>query len=506
MVSLVEAADDARLLGATMTLRPRQRELLAGLDGRERMHVWAIGRQAGKSTLGAIAAVHSATLRPDLDAMLPRGRTRYALAAAPSEDQSREFVRLCAALIDASPLLAPLATVKADEIRFELASGARTCIRAMPANSRSVRGLSASLIVLDEFAHFQDTAGPASDERMFAALEPSTRVFGDLAKVLVISTPYGETGKFHELFTAAESGLLPSARAVRAAVWEIDTALDEAWKDARRAELGEDVFRQEHGAEFVAGGGSFFDLRGIPLEDAPARPEDGKSWVAALDPAFHGDRFGVALVGESVEERGVLLTGMVDAIDPGARLLSLERRRAREDRTLARVWELIEPYRPRIVTDQHQADAVVSYFGRLGVGVRVVHLTAPLQTAAFTSTRTRLLDGSLRLWRHALLLEELRRVQARDTESIYLPRFGGGHADAASALALGVFEQRGVSDAPPGEARFGAGNLLGDAPTEQFFAGSRRRYGRDVDGAGGQSATPPPGWGLGRDSLRTRQF
>jgi len=447
-VGLLEAAADRRLLGATLTLRAKQRELLASLDGSERLHVWAIGRQAGKSTLGAMAAVHNAALRADLDGMLPRGRVRYVLAAAPGQDQAVEFVRLCAALIEASPVLRPLATVKSDRIDFVLSSGAKTAIRAMPANSRSVRGMSASLIVLDEFAHFADTAGPASDERMFAALEPSTRVFGEAARVLVISTPFGEGGKFYELFCAARDGLLPSARAVHAPVWEIDTSLSEAWMEARRAELGEDVFRQEHGAEFVAGGGQFFDLRGLPLEDGPARPEDGHGWVAGLDPAFHSDRFGCALVGQSVEHRGLLLVGRVEAIEPKGKLLSFDQRRAREDRTLERVWEIVGPYRPRVVTDQHQADAVRSYFGRLGVDVRVVNLTAPVQTAAFTSTRTRLLDGSLRLWRHAGLLEELRRVRARDTEKIELPRFAGGHADAASALALAVYEHRWASDGP----------------------------------------------------------
>jgi hypothetical protein len=98
--------------------------------------------------------------------------------------------------------------------------------------------------------------------RRYKALEPSTRVFGDQAKVLLLSTPYGETGKFYELFSAAENGLLPSARAVRAPVWDVDTSLDEAWCDARRVELGEDVFRQEHGAEFVAGSGQFFEPSG----------------------------------------------------------------------------------------------------------------------------------------------------------------------------------------------------------------------------------------------------
>jgi hypothetical protein len=458
-VPLTAAARDPRLLGATLTLRPRQGELLASLDGSERLHLWAIGRQAGKSTLGAIAAVHNAALRPDLDAMVPRGRTRYVLAAAPSEDQAREFVRLCAALIEASPVLAAMATVKADRIDLALPSGARAAIKAMPANSRSVRGVSASLIVLDEFAHFTDTAGPASDERMFAALEPSTRVFGEAARVLVISTPFGETGRFYELFQAARAGAMPSARAVHAPVWEIDPSLDEAWREQKRVEIGEDTFRQEYGAEFVAGGGQFFDLRGIELESGPVAPEDGQHWIAGLDPAFHADRFGVALVGESVHMPGVLVTGTIAGIEPGARRQSLEQRRGREDATLGKVWAMIEPYRPRVVTDQHQADAIRAYFGRQGCPVSVQNLTGPLQTAAFTSTRARLVDGSLRLWRHVQLVEELRRVRAKDTEAIELPRFAGSHCDIASALALAVYELRWLTGAPHGEASGGPPGL-----------------------------------------------
>lgn len=438
--------------------------------------------------MAACAAVHNASCRGDLDEMLPRGRVRYVLCAAPGQSQAEEFIRLCEALIDASPVLRGLATVKSDRIDFRLPSGAKTCIRAMPANSRSVRGLSASLIVLDEFAHFTDTAGPASDERMFEALEPSTRVFRDKAKVLIISTPFGQTGKFSELFMQAESGVLPSAVAVTAPVWAIDVSLDEAWREARRAELGEDVFRQEYGAEFTASGGAFYDLRGVEFEDGPAAPEEGRNWVAGLDPAFHSDRHGVALVGESVHNPGLLIVGAVDAIEPGGKLRSLDLRRGREDRTLARVWEIIEPYAPRIVTDQHQADAVSSYFGRFGVSTRVVNLTGPVQTAAFTSTRTRLIDGSLRLWRHPLLIEELRRVRARDSETIYLPRFGGGHCDAISALALACWELRGATGAVPGTPRVGYGSMLVDeAP------GGGQQLGRPgwIDPDRGPAGRPP---------------
>src|ERR1039458_3028451 len=194
-ISLVTAAQDKGLLGATLTLRPRQLALLASLEGPERTHVWAIARQQGKSTLAAMAAVHGCVFRDDLDAILPRGRTRYCLAAAPGQAQASEFVRLCEALIDASPTLRSLATVSRDRIDFALPSRAKSAILALPANSRAVRGTSASLIVLDEFAHFADTAGPASDARMLTALEPTTAVFGDAARMLVCSTPYGASGE-----------------------------------------------------------------------------------------------------------------------------------------------------------------------------------------------------------------------------------------------------------------------------------------------------------------------
>lgn len=246
MLSLVAACSDKRLLGATLDLYPRQLELLKRLDDRRIItHVWAVGRQAGKSTLAAMAAVHNAALKPDLDKVLPRGRVRYILVAAPGLAQAQEFIRLCSALVDASPSLARMASVKGDRIDFALPGGARSCIRALPADSRSIRGMSVSMVIIDEMAHMDDTAGPGSDERMFAALEPSTRVFGDRAQVLLISTPFGEVGKFYELYQAAETGVLPASRAVHAPVWEIDTSLTEAWRERKRVEVGEDTFHRK---------------------------------------------------------------------------------------------------------------------------------------------------------------------------------------------------------------------------------------------------------------------
>ncbi len=160
----------------------------------------------------------------------------------------------------------------------------------------------------------------------------------------------------------------------------------------------------------------------------------------------------------------MLLVGRVEALVPGGRLRSLERRRAREDRVLDEVTQIIWPYAAHgitVVSDQHQGDSIRSHFGRHGWGVTIENLTAPKQTAAFTSTRARLVDGSLRLWKCPQLLEDLRRVRARDTETIALPHYAGGHADAASALALAVYQLRGVTDTPPYRRTSGP---VGDPP------------------------------------------
>jgi hypothetical protein len=260
---------------------------------------------------------------------------------------------------------------------------------------------------------------------------------------------------------------------VQAPIWDVDPNCEQAWLDGERAKLGDDRYRQELGADFVSGAGQFFDLRGIDFEAGPVAPEDGRRWVCGMDPAYHGDRYGLALVGESAHEPGLLVVGAVDAIEPKGAKNSREGRRQREDTTLAKVWSILEPYAERglrIASDQHDADAVRSYFGRLGCAVTIHNLTGPLQSSAFTAVRTRLMDGSLRLWRHPLLIEELRRVRAKDTERIDLPRFGGGHCDAASALSLAVYEQRHVQ-AGGARGRFGSGppvywNPEGGTPAE----------------------------------------
>jgi phage FluMu gp28-like protein len=91
-----------------------------------------------------------------------------------------------------------------------------------------------------------------------------------------------------------------------------------------------------------------------------------------------------------------------------------------------------------VYTDTFLGPEVKSYLGRRGFHVEVVNVTQAVQTEGFNSLKARIEDGSLLLWRCAQLLEDLRRISLRSNERVVLPRYSGGHCDAAAALALAV--------------------------------------------------------------------
>jgi hypothetical protein len=254
-VSLGQACRDPALLGGVVDWWPEQLRLLDSLDGPEQLHLWPMSRQVGKTLMGAATAVHNATLRPDLDALLPVGRLRYSLCVAPGEAQSIEFVRNAAAFCEHSPLLRGLAEIQRTRIDFEIPREvggrrwlAKTAIAALTSTARTSRGYTSSLNVFEEFGHTADTGGPGSDEAIWSALQPALRAFGAHGKTLAISTPSGRHGKFFELCEQAEGGLLKSATVQRGAVWDVVPDVDAAWLDEQRVQLGEALFQQELGA------------------------------------------------------------------------------------------------------------------------------------------------------------------------------------------------------------------------------------------------------------------
>jgi phage terminase large subunit-like protein len=425
---------------------PRQAELLAAVERGPRVHAWALGRRSGKTTLAALVAVWDALLRPGLDAKLRPGERRYAVAVATNLRQARLIVAAARTLVERSPVFAPLIESVTDD---EMAFATGTSIAAFPCTSRGGRGWPVSCLVLDELAHFVDTEGNSAAESVWRALVPSTLQFGQDARIIASSTPYGSDGLFASVYAQAASGELADGVAHHATTAQANPTIDPAALQAEEARDPE-AFKSEYLAEFIGGGMSFLDPERIT--DAVAdrdelEPGQAVGWVAGLDPAFSSDPFGLALVGRDPGNPGRLLLGLARAWRPSKRkAVSFEERRQVEDAVLAEVAETCLAYRARVVTDQYAAPAIVEALRRRGLHVQAVPMTATSKTAAFSELRARLNAGTVELYEHPDLLAELRRLRTRFTAgaaSVVNPRVGGSHGDLAQALALSTFAHRG---------------------------------------------------------------
>ena len=121
--------------------------------------------------------------------------------------------------------------------------------------SRTMRGSSSIVVVLDELAHFIDNGGVASSEKVYDALTPSVSSFVNTngkqeGKIISLSSPLNRSGQLWKLYTQGmaegkKSGLL----ILQMPSWEINPNLE---SDFLRSRFKRDssVFMVEYGAEF----------------------------------------------------------------------------------------------------------------------------------------------------------------------------------------------------------------------------------------------------------------
>jgi hypothetical protein len=440
-VGLVAACDDERLLGVPLTTDQRVR--LERVEVGPRTHVWAVGRRGLKTTSAAYVGLWCCLLPPELLERLRPGERGYAVGVATNHRQARLLVRAPLAVVERSPLLAPLVeSATEDEILFANGAG----FAAFPNTSRGWRGWPVFCLLLDELAHFVDNEGNVSAEAVVRALLPATAQFGEDARVVASSTPWGSDGLFAEMFQRAESGELEDAYAHHATTAEANPSVPAAFLAAEERRDPE-AFRSEYLAQFVGSGGAFPDAENVAAcatLPGELRPEDGTDWVAGLDPAFSSDPFGLVLVGrERREPRRLVCGGVRSWPPPRLRPASLDEQREVEDAVLAEVAHVVRSYGARAVTDQYRSAGVVERLRRYGVAVRSEPMTAPTKDAAFGFLRGRINEGGLELPEHPQLLRELRAVRTRyaaGRSSVVLPRIGGSHCDLAQSLALAVYE------------------------------------------------------------------
>jgi hypothetical protein len=193
-------------------------------------------RQWGKSTMGAMLAVHRAVTRPG----------SLVVVASPSDRQSAEFVRKAAEMV--RQLGMPVRGDGHNNISILFPNRSR--IVGVPGVDGTVRGFSAvSLMIIDEASRMS--------ESMYKSLRPMLAV-GD-GDLWMMSTPYGKENFFYRTWEHG-SGRGPEDMwfRVRAAATECARIRPE-FLEEERASLGAAWFRQEYLCEFIDGSTSMVD-------------------------------------------------------------------------------------------------------------------------------------------------------------------------------------------------------------------------------------------------------
>ena len=212
---------------------PWQVEVLASEHQRK---ILCCGRQTGKSTVGAVLAVHKA--------LTCAGST--VLVVAPGERQAKLLFSKAASLYRQAGY--PLPAHSERRTGLELSNG--SIIEALPAVERTTRGYSVDLLVVDEAA-----AVPDQD---YHGILPA--LIATQGEQVLLSTPRGKRGFFHEIWhggPAADDWLRMMIRSD-----EVSRIRPEDLEGFRHT-MPEQFFRQEFYCEWLDTEGGLFSYDDI---------------------------------------------------------------------------------------------------------------------------------------------------------------------------------------------------------------------------------------------------
>jgi hypothetical protein len=179
-------------------------------------------RQWGKSTTAAALALHRALYYSN----------SLILLVSPSQRQSAELF----AKIDGFLKTLSVIPVKVKDSQFSMRLGNGSRIVALPGQEKTIRGFSGVTLIIEDEASRVDDA-------LYRALRPMVAV--SRGRILLMSTPYGQTGHFFEEWTNGNSWERVECKATDC------PRIPQQFLEEERASLGEWWFRQEYLCEFV---------------------------------------------------------------------------------------------------------------------------------------------------------------------------------------------------------------------------------------------------------------
>lgn len=218
---LAAALDPVRLAErAGLTPDVWQRDVLRSND---RQTILLCSRQAGKSTVSAVLATHTAVYKS----------AALVLVLSPSLRQSQELFRK---VLDCYRCLDQTVPASAEtKLTLELDNGSR--IVSLPGKEATIRGFSGvDLLIEDEASRVPDS--------LYQAVRPMLAVSG--GRIVLLSTPFGKRGHFYQTWTGDD----PDWQRVKITADDVPR-IPADWLAQERTRIGDWWYRQEYGCEFV---------------------------------------------------------------------------------------------------------------------------------------------------------------------------------------------------------------------------------------------------------------
>ena len=242
----------------------------------------AVGRRAGKDSIGSAVAAHVAAFFGDQERLRPGEKALLACLAV-DRDQARIVLRYVKAFFHKIPALGAMVT-RETAAGFELDNGVDIAIAT---NSfRQVRGRPILAAILDECAFYRDENSATPDRELYQALKPGLATLPG-AMIIGISSPYRRAGLLYEKWRK-HYGQDGDVLVIKAPSIVFNPTLDRSIID-RAYEEDPAAAAAEWGAEWRSDIAAFVDPEVVDACIAPGRhelpPVDGVVYTGAFDAA-----------------------------------------------------------------------------------------------------------------------------------------------------------------------------------------------------------------------------
>ena len=207
-----------------------------------RYSISMLARQMGKSTCAGAYLLWYAMFQPDSTILI----------AAHKYSGAQEIMSRIRYMYESCPDHIRAGVTAYNKGSLEFDNGSR--IVAQSTTENTGRGMSLTLVYLDEFAFVQ----PRIASEFWTSLSPTLSTGG---KCLITSTPNNDDDQFATIWKQAEKCVdewgHPTPVGINGfksylCTWERHPDRDKAWADEEEGKIGEERFKREHNCEFIA--------------------------------------------------------------------------------------------------------------------------------------------------------------------------------------------------------------------------------------------------------------